>query len=351
MERSGQGNLATITYAVALVIMVGWLLRIGQAILLPVLVGIIAVYVLSTAADALLRVPGICRFSRFWRRALVLAAFLGSVGYLGGVIASSAAAISAAIPGYAANLDALQQNILDTLGLENTPRWADYGERLMDVVDLTTLMPAVVSSVTSSGSMIITAALYAVFILADLDRLPDKTRLAMGPSGQAETTLEMVRKINQRIGEYLAAKTLINVILGFVSYGILWLIGIEYAVFWALLIGLLNYIPYVGSIIGVAFPVTLALVQFASLGTAALTLVVLFIPQMAVGYWIEPKFLGKSVNLSPFAVLLALAVWTSLWGMTGAVLAVPLTAMLAIILAEFEGTRFLAVLLSDDGDL
>lgn len=344
-------KLVTITCALALTIMAGWLLKVGQSILLPVLVGIIAVYVLVTAAQAMTALPVLGQLPRGWRRALVLMLFIGTVVFLGGIVASSAAAITSAIPGYVANLDLLQLRVVDALGLDDVPSVAEYSERLMDTVDLTALLPTVLATVSGSGSVIIAAALYAVFILADLDRLPERTRVALVNSEQADHTLAVVGKINRRIGDYLAAKTLVNVVLGTVSFVFMWALGIEHAGFWALLIGLLNYIPYIGSIIAVAFPVTMSLVQFASFSHAAITLVALFLPQMIVGYYVEPKFLGKSVNLSPFTVLLALAVWTSLWGMTGAVLAVPLTAMVAIILAEFDGTRFISVLLSDDGEL
>ncbi len=347
----GRDRLAIVTYSVALTIMVGWLLRVGQSILLPVLVGVIAVYVLVTAAEAMTKVPGLRRLGRGWCRLLVLAIFVAAVLFLGGIVATSAAAITAAMPGYVANLDLLQQNLMDVLGLDEAPSIAEYTERVMDTVDLTALMPAVLSTVSGSGSVIIAAVLYAAFILADLDALPDKVRRAFQDTSQAEHTLEIVRKINQRIGDYLAAKTLVNIILGIVSYGILWLLGIEHAGFWALVIALLNYIPYIGSVIAVAFPVTMSLVQFASLAHTGITLAALIIPQSIVGYYLEPTYLGKSVNLSPFTVLLALAVWTTLWGLTGAVLAVPLTAMVAIILAEFDGTRFISVMLSDDGEL
>jgi predicted PurR-regulated permease PerM len=131
----------------------------------------------------------------------------------------------------------------------------------------------------------------------------------------------------------------------------MWLLGIEHAGFWAIMIGVLNYVPYVGSVIAVFFPVTISLVQFASFTQAAEALVLLTVPQMAIAYYVEPKFLGRTVNLSPFTVLLSLAVWSALWGMMGAVLAIPLTAMVAIILAEIPSTRFVAVLMSDNGDV
>ncbi|GGH28133.1 Predicted PurR-regulated permease PerM [Cribrihabitans marinus] len=351
MDSNTQNRLASVTLSMALILMIGWLLKVGQAILLPVLVAIIAVYVLTSAADALVRVPVIGRLPRRWRRLLVLAGIVALFLMLAGFITSNAAALSTALPRYVENFDTLQAQLLGYLGLHELPSWANIGQNLLDLVDATTLMPAVLAAVSNAGTVIVAASLYAVFIMAELDRLPDKTHKALARYDRAEAALDIARKVNERIGRYLAAKTLVNVILGLVSLGILLALGIEHAVFWAILIGLLNYVPYIGSIIAVIFPVTMSLIQFAAIPHALLTLVALFVPQMVVAYVVEPKFLGKSVNLSPFSVLLSLAVWTALWGMIGAILAVPLTAMVMIVLAEIPATRFLAVMMSESGDL
>jgi predicted PurR-regulated permease PerM len=339
------------TFSVALVIMAGWLLVVGQGILLPVLVGIIAVYVLNRAAEALLRLPVLGRLPRRIRRLLVLLGGITGVVVLAAYVTANAAAISAALPRYRQSVDILQSRLLTFLGVKDIPDWANFGERLLGLVDATTLLPTILATISAGGTVLVAAVLYAVFILAELDFLPDKTRAAFGAGDQAERTLEMVAKINQKIGDYLAAKTLVNVILGVFSFGVMWLLGIEHAGFWAIMIGVLNYVPYVGSVIAVFFPVTISLVQFASFTQAAEALVLLTVPQMAIAYYVEPKFLGRTVNLSPFTVLLSLAVWSALWGMMGAVLAIPLTAMVAIILAEIPSTRFVAVLMSDNGDV
>lgn len=344
-------RLAMVTYSVALLLMLGWLLIQGQAILLPVLVGIIAVYILTTAAEAMAAFPVVGRLPRRWRRLTVLLGMVSAFLVLASFITSNAASISSSIRGYRTNFDVLQERLVTLLGAQEIPGLTNLSERLLELFDATNLMPIALATVSNGGSVLIAAALYAVFILAELDSLPDKTLRAMGDAEQAGHTLAMARKINDKIGGYLAAKTLVNVILAFVSYALLLLLGIEHPAFWAILIGILNYIPYIGSVIAVVFPVTMSLVQFASFGHAAVALVALMIPQIAVGYYIEPKFLGRSVNLSPFTVLLSLAVWSALWGMMGAILAVPLTAMVMIILAEIPPTRFIAVMMSEKGEL
>jgi len=351
MDQTFSNRLVTITCSVALSIMIGWLLYVGQSILLPVLLAVIAVYILTTTADALGDVTGFRYLGRRLRRLLVLIAILALVLVLSAFITRNAQAISNAIPGYSENLSQLHEQVVDIVGLSIEPALEEIGHRVLDWLDFTVLMPVILSTLSNTGSIILAAALYAAFIMADLDKLPGKTRLALQENQQAEQTLDIVRKVNQRIGSYLAAKTLANLILAALSLGILWVMGIEFAMFWALLIGLLNYIPYIGSVVGVAFPVVLSLVQLGSVWQAGIVLVLLMIAQSFVGYYLEPRMLGRSVNLSPFMVLLALAVWTSLWGLVGAVLAVPLTAMIAIILAEFPATRFISVLMSDDAGM
>lgn len=95
----------------------------------------------------------------------------------------------------------------------------------------------------------------------------------------------------------------------------------------------------------------LALAQFGSLSWAVLAFILLMAVQMFVGNVLEPKMIGKSVNLSSFVVLVALVFWTTLWGLPGAILSVPLTSVLVIILAASEGARPLAIMLSTDGEV
>lgn len=105
-------RLALVTYSFALMLMLGWLLVVGQSILLPVLVGVIAVYILTTAAEALVPLPVIGRLPHRWRRLRALA--LVTLGFLilAGFITSSATALSGALPQYAENFDALQTKFL-----------------------------------------------------------------------------------------------------------------------------------------------------------------------------------------------------------------------------------------------
>jgi predicted PurR-regulated permease PerM len=88
--------------------------------------------------------------------------------------------------------------------------------------------------------------------------------------------------------------------------------------------------------------------QFGSLGTTAVLGGLLIAAQAYVANVLEPRMIGRQLNISPFVVLLSLAVWSALWGLPGALLAIPLTAMIAIICDAFPASRFIAVLLSEN---
>ncbi len=126
--------------------------------------------------------------------------------------------------------------------------------------------------------------------------------------------------------------------------------GLDNALFWAFLIFLASYIPIIGGIVGVVLPVVFALVQFEWLGWAVILLVALQAIQFVVGNIITPRMQGDSLNIDPVVVLLALALWGALWGLPGMFLSTPLAVMAMIILAEFEGSRWIAILMSENGD-
>jgi AI-2 transport protein TqsA len=237
---------------------------------------------------------------------------------------------------------------LKSLGIQGNPDWVSIEAATIGRIDMQALLGGVAGSVGALAGILVLVVVYAVFLSAEAAGFPRKLAVALPDRMQAERTMEVIQSINTRIGEYLAIKTLINVIIAALSYAILWLFGVDHALFWALLIGLLNYIPYFGSLIAVTFPVMMSLVQFGSLQLTLALAVLLTAAQMFVGNYLEPRMIGRKVNMSPFVVVVALSFWTAFWGVPGAVLAVPLTSMLAIILAAFRPTRPFAVLLAQD---
>jgi predicted PurR-regulated permease PerM len=135
-----------------------------------------------------------------------------------------------------------------------------------------------------------------------------------------------------------------------VSFLLMALLGLDNALFWAFLIFFLCYIPIIGGAVGIAVPPIFALVQFETFWQAGVLLAVLWSVHFFVGNVIQPKMQGDSMNIDPIAVLLSLGFWGALWGVPGMFMSTPLTVMAMVILAQFDGTRWIAVLLSHTGD-
>jgi len=150
--------------------------------------------------------------------------------------------------------------------------------------------------------------------------------------------------ILRNIRHYLAIKTLICLAIGICIYISLVIIGVDYAFMWALLAGLMNYIPNIGSIIATIPTFLFALVQLG-LGGALWSLGSFLIIHNVLGNFIEPKLMGKGLDLSALVVILSLIFWGFLLGPVGMFLATPFTLTIKIIMEQNEKTRWLAILL------
>jgi AI-2 transport protein TqsA len=176
------------------------------------------------------------------------------------------------------------------------------------------------------------------------------SRLSDDPAKAAQFK-KISKEIARQVQRYIGMKTAVSALTGLVSYAILHLVGVDFAALWALLIFFLNFIPNIGSALGVLFPALLTLVQFDTLTPFLIVTASLGAVQFVIGNVIEPAFMGKSLNLSSFMILLSLSFWGALWGIPGMFLSVPLMVVTAIVCAHFSGLRWIAVMLSTDGRL
>lgn len=345
-----QGTLQNAFYAMGLVIMGGWLLYAGRGIIVPFVMGVMVVYVIIGLADFLDHIPVIGprlpKTVRYLISVLAISIVLTAIFLL---TMSNINQVAAVVPKYQDRLLGIIQSLAVWFHVQSEPSWTTLRDDVLARIDLGGLIGLGVASLSQIVTVTAVVFIYSGFLLSEWAGFGAKLRqLAGGVEHQAEVT-SLMEEINRRIGQYLALKTFVNVVLGVTSWVVMTMVGVEFAAFWAVLIGLLNYIPYLGSFVGVFFPVFLSLLQFPDFGTVVLVLVVLTAIQMFVGSVLEPYVMGNSLNLSPTVILLGLAAWSTLWGIPGAILSVPIMASILIVLASFEATRPIAVLLSRNG--
>jgi AI-2 transport protein TqsA len=343
-------RLRALVHGTVLLLIIGWVLTIGKAIFVPAVLGAVIVYVIVGLAHALGRLPGLGRKLpmqlRYLFSVLVIALVFFLLAYL--VMANKERAMALA-PQYQQSLLAAIQRVAVFFGIETEPTWATLRQDLMAQINLQRLFGTLLASLGSVLVTFIVVFLYATFLLVERHAFETKLANLSDDPKRVARIREVIGTINRRIGSYLALKTLLSLLLGVVSWAVMAAFGLEFAALWAVLTAFLNFVPYVGSFLGVFFPVLMTIVQFEDLGTILTMLLALTVVQFVIGNFLDPYVMGNSLNLSPFAILISLAIWSELWGIPGAFLAVPITAIMTIVFSEFAGTRPIAVLLSKSG--
>jgi AI-2 transport protein TqsA len=191
--------------------------------------------------------------------------------------------------------------------------------------------------------------IYLAFLFPAAAVMKHKLDFIFRGKGQREAARDVLARIRESMERYLWVQTVMSLVITFLTYITLKIIGLENALFWSFLIFFLNYIPTIGSIAATVLTTAVALVQFPTLPPVFAVFAGVGFWQFAIGNFIQPRMTGDSLNLSAVVVLLALSIWGLVWGIVGAFLAAPMTVMIMIVLAQFPSTRWIAILLSADG--
>jgi predicted PurR-regulated permease PerM len=343
-------RLRDIVHGTVLLMAIGWLLYIGREIFVPVAFGALVVYVIVGLALLLARVPLVGGWMGPAVRHALSVAIIGSVlfGLVLLLMANKERAVVLA-PEYQQSLLATIQRWAVFFGIEDEPSWTTLRRDVLGQINLQRVLTTTLASFGQIVVTLIVVMLYATFLLIERRSFGAKLANLSDNPTRVLRIRELITVINRRIGAYLALKTVLSIFLGAVSWGIMAVAGLEFAALWAVLIAVLNFVPYIGSALGVLFPVLMSIVQFGDFGTIFWLALALIAAQFLIGNFLDPYLMANSLNLSPFAILISLGVWSQLWGVAGAFLAVPITAVMAIVFSEFPGTRPLAVLLSQNG--
>lgn len=334
-------------WSVILAVMITALV-VGRDFLIPLTIAILLWSLLDALREMFRRLtPGAHPMPGWLAMALSIATVvLGNV-VVYAILVGQVDALVAAAPVYQANFQALTIRVAGTLGIEQLPT----AENMLSQLDLGRMFTWIGASAGTLLSHLVLIAIYVGFLLAEQHRIPDKLARLQSDEARAEQMRTLVSDISKSVQTYIWIKTLMSLLTGAVSYVVLILVGVDFAAIWALVIFFLNFIPSVGSILGVLFPAILTLVQFETLGPFVVVIAGLGTAQFLIGNVLEPAVTGKTLNMSPFMVILSLTFWGALWGVPGMFLSVPLMVVTGIVCSHFEGLRWISVVLSADGRL
>ena len=323
-------------------------LVLGEALLVPLAIAIFIWVLLGAIKSVLVRVAPEELHVPGWLTNVLAILIVGVATYFSmALITSQSDELVAAIPVYQANFAALFANLKDWLNIEELPTT----DSLLSQLDLAAILSWVGDSVTALMSDVMLVTIYVGFLLVEEHVLPAKIRHLHKDPAKAERVDSLATEVSASVQRYIGMKTIISLATAVVSYAILAFVGVDFAAIWALLVFFLNFIPTIGSIIAAVFPALLTLVQFDTITPFLIVAAGLGMTQFIFGNVIEPAYMGRSLNLSSFMILLSLSFWGVVWGLPGMFLAVPIMVMTGIVCAQFHGLRWIAVILSVDGDL
>lgn len=251
------------------------------------------------------------------------------------------------MPQYEQRVQALLKNGVAYLPIEREAV-DDYLRELQrrGTESLTEMLRAAVGLVLDFMTWLLIVLIYLVFLLAEKVSFPERIKRAFGDA-EGGRVLGIVASINDAIAQYIAVKTFVSFLAGAASYVVLLIFQVEFAVMWGILIFLLNFIPYLGSLVATAAPILLSFVQFDEPWKGLVIGLLLIGIQQGIGMFIEPRMAGQKLGVSPLLILLSLAFWGLVWGVVGMILAVPLLVTIKIILDNIPETKPVAALMSN----
>ncbi len=306
-----------------------WILVYAKAVLMPFVIALFLSIVLNTIADWM---------KKKWKVPHLLGFLLGILLFLG-LAALSVVFVSNSISSfvnganiYAEKLNATVAWLLETaqkLGIQTN---SELLAETLNRVPLFNMLRTMGGGVVSFVSNLTLISLFLIFLF-------------MGrASGDEKTAL--VTNIEKQISYYLLIKIFVSLLAAFLTWLVLAMVGTELAIMFAVITFVLNFIPNIGPFIATLLPMPVLFLQYGFDWRMILTIFLLSAVHFVVGNILETKWLGKGMDLNPVVVIASLIFWALVWGVIGALLAVPLTSIIKMILEMSQPTKPFADLLA-----
>ena len=278
-----------------------------------------------------------------WVSAIIV--FLGLFGSIW-VIVDGLSGIVAQGRGIGVRLDQIIADVAGLVGIQTPPAVRD----LVAQLDLTTYAARAALTTQSVMGAAFFTLVYLGFMMASKRSFMKKVVALFPLKKERYQAAQLFERVRGGVEGYLMVQTVTGLMISATAWVIMAIVGLDNPLFWAFLIFLVGYIPMVGGVIAAMGPPLYALVQFDSYWPAIILFAGLQVILQVSGNYIQPRMQGDNQNIDPVTVLLFLALWSALWGIPGAFLSTPIAVMVVAITAQFAGTRWIAVLLSGDGD-
>lgn len=301
-------------------------------VLIPVIVAVFLYYILKPLAERLMA-WGIPRWLAY---VLLAVPVLVLSGVLGQLLLKAAYSAREQLPEYQ---ERLTERLSHWLGYEIDPvALVDF-----DLSETFSYVFHGAFGILETGLMVF---FYLLFIILGGAKVRTRVRRAFDPA-TADRLIYIGHNISENVKQYTKVKTLVSLGMGLSAGVLLYLFDVKYWPLWAFLTFAFNYITYVGSLAAIVPPTIVAFAQLSP-GAAVAVTALLGVNRFVWIDYVEIRFSGKHLNIDPVLLLLVLAYFGWFWGVLGLVLAVPMLTCLKIVLGNFQRTRRLAILMSEE---
>ncbi|MDY9925333.1 AI-2E family transporter [Methanosarcina sp.] len=314
-------------------------MRAISDILLPVFFALFAFLIFSPLVHWLMKkgVPG--KVSVLLVILLFIFVFVGTAI----LFASSLLQLSGRMPSYENQL----QSVLNSVSTYLPEAGVSLESILSDIAAFAfRVSGSIVTGALNAGSTIVLIFITTTFLLLDAAGAPEKVQREVEDQ---PVHLSRFTELSRTVVNYMLLRTETNLVGGIGVAILLFIGGIDFAILWGLLFFIFGYIPYLGFYLAAVPPILLGLFEYGPIGAVGV-LVAITVVNMLVENIIFPSLAGKGLKLSPTIVFLSLFYWSYVLGTAGALIAVPLTLVVKIILESTEGTRLMAKLMESSGD-
>jgi len=335
-DSSPGAALRGLVAAACLVVVVAGLQASGD-ILLPIVFSVFLAVAMMPVLRGLQRVgvPSIVAII------LIVLALAGMLAGVTGVVAGAVRSFTANIGQYEEPLQQLLADSIQTAEWLGVPIQQDQLTTLVQPDIVMSIVGQTVGAVVTVASRLLIVLVTVTFILLEASDITSKLKVAFGSEARE---LGPFTDASAKVQRYLLIKSIVSAVTGGLAAAWCGVLGLDFAVIWGVTAFLANYIPSIGSIGAAIPPVLLAIVQLGWPSAVAVGIGYIAI-NVALGNFIEPRLMGRSLGLSPLVVFLSLVMWGWIWGPVGMLFSVPMTVIAKLVLESSEETRWLAVLL------
>ena len=316
-------------------------LHFARSFLLPIVLAILLDFLLSPVVRALKKV----RIREPIGAALVIFALLGAIGGTFYYLAEPAAGWVQRAPESLVQVQRKLQSLRKPV--EQVTRAAETVQEATDVggtkgtTEVTIAGPSITKQIFGGTTSFLGAAAIVVFLtyflLASGDLFLQKLIKVLPQFKDKKRAVAIAREIEAQTSVYMLTSTLINTGVGILTALAVWAVGMPNPALWGIVAAILNFVPYIGALITVAILGLASLLAFDSPGQALVVPVIYFVINTIEGNLVTPMVLGSRLRLNTVAVFIGLIFWWYLWGIPGAIMAVPMMATMKIFCDHFDG--------------